>query len=55
MTAIEQIEMELAELEEAAKEAAKTGMIRTAATIRSRAAGMSRALKILKTPLPETP
>ena len=56
MTPVEQIEQEIAELEQAAKEAKRTRMFNVAAKLSTRAAGMSRALQILNpTPLPETP
>lgn len=48
MTPIEQIEQEIAELEQAAKEAKRTRMFNVAARLSTRAAGMSRALQILK-------
>lgn len=48
MTSIEQIEQEIAEHEQAAKEAAKHGMFSSGATLRNRAAGMNRALQILQ-------
>jgi hypothetical protein len=59
MTSIERIEAEIAELEAAAKQAAKSGMVNSGATLRNRAAGMRRALNILTegTPLhsPDSP